>query len=263
VRPPGQQVQLGFPRPSRLIIAIMAANVIAYVLELVLLRANVSWVGDLFLTPASVFERGYVWQVISYWWLHDPRTPTHLVFNMLWLYWLGPELERWWGTKRFVWAYFVFALGGAIFTLLVGLLSRTEVLAPLLGGFWLKPHVGASGAVMGVTVAWGITFADKTINLLFLGQMKGRTLMWLLIAFELLVALSFQDVSSTSHFGGMIAAAILCKGLWRPARWREMFKRYELEARRRRIENELRVIEGGGGAPPPPKNGKPKKSDLN
>lgn len=255
----GPQVQVGWPRPGKAVIGLLAANFVFYVIELILLRANVAFIQDLTLSPSGVFDHGRVWQPLTYIWLHDFERPTHLVFNLLWLWMFGSPLEQWWGSRRLLWAYFVFGLAGGALTLLVGLLTRTEAFGPLLGAFWTKQHMGASGAVMGLTVAWGIVHADRTMNFLFLGEMKGRTFLWIIIAFELLVALSFDPVSSTSHFGGMIAAFIMCKGLWRPERIKESFRRFQLQRQRRKIESELRVIQGGKDAPkktPPPKNGK-------
>lgn len=254
----GAFTQAAFPRPGKAVIGLLAANVICYVLELILLRANVGFVSDLFLSCSDVLERGMIWQTFTYWWLHKPDAPMHLLFNMLWLWMFGSSLEKFWGAKRFLGAYAIFGFGGAALTLLIGLLSRTDAFGPLLGSFWVKPHLGASGAVMGVTVAWGLIFANQTITLLFLGQMKGKTLLWIMIAFELLTALSFDTVSSTSHFGGMAAGFILCKGLWRPAAYKELFRKLELKRQRRKIESELRVIEGGKSddAPKPPKNKK-------
>jgi membrane associated rhomboid family serine protease len=129
--------------------------------------------------------------------------------------------------------------------LIVGLLSKTSVIGPLLPHFWNGPHFGASGAVIGMTVAWGITFANEEMFMLFLGRMKGKTLVLIVLAIELLVALSYEPTSSTSHFGGMIAAFVLCRGLWRPSKWRDMARRAELERKKRKIEAELRVIQGG------------------
>jgi membrane associated rhomboid family serine protease len=250
MRPASGGAQMSFPRPGKAVIVLLAVNVLAYVLELVLLRANVTFIEDLFLTPADVFERGYVWQTVTYWWLHRPDSPGHLLMNMLWLWMFGSQLEKWWGAKRFLIGYAVFAFGGSVLTLLIGLLSRTDLFAPIMGGFWTKAHLGASGAVMGVTIAWGLTFANQKMNFLFLGEMKGKTFLMIIVAIELLMALSFDPVSSTSHFGGMIAAWILCRGMWKPSKWSELFKRMGLERRRRKVESELRVIDGGKSTPP-------------
>jgi membrane associated rhomboid family serine protease len=243
-------MQVGWPKPGRAVIVLMALNVVAYVIELVLIRANEgTLVYKLALNPSDVLERGHVWQLFTYMWLHKPDATMHLLFNMLMLWMFGSPLEKWWGPKRFTIAYLVFGLGGAAFTLLVALVSRTDVMSPLIGSFWSSQHLGASGAIMGITIAWGLTFANQTINLLFLGEMKGKTFLWIIIAMELLVALSLEPVSSTAHFGGMIAAWVLVRGMWRPSKWKEMFRRADLERQRKKIVSELSVLDGGKNMP--------------
>lgn len=252
--------QASWPRPGKVLIGLLVANLVAYVIQLVLLRAGFGqFIGELVLVPGAVFDEGKVWQVVTYWWLHDPTNPFHLLGNMFWLYLFGAPLEKWWGPKRFLGAYCIFGLGGAALTLLLALASDTALLQPIMGGFWLKPHLGASGAVMGCTVAWGVLFWDQRMNFLFLGEMTGKTFVLISIGIELLTALSYSPVSSSSHFGGMAAAFVLCKGLWRPARVKELFRTLALKRQRRKIEAELRVIEGGKGDPDRPK----KKSDWN
>lgn len=255
MRPAGSGVQVSWPRPGRALIVLIALNVVAYVTELVLIRSNQgSLVNELALSPSDVLERGHVWQLFTYMWLHKPDATSHLLFNMLFLWMFGSAMEKAWGPKRFVIGYLIFGVGGGIFTLLIALAARTDLLAPLIGGFWSSLHLGASGATMGMTIAWGLMHANQSVNFLFLGEMKGKTFIWIIVALQLLVALSLEPVSSAVHFGGMISAWIVCRGMWRPSRWRELFKRFELERRRKKIENELRVIDGAKNAPKNPRD---------
>ena len=248
--PQAMQRPLG-SRPGKMIVALLGLNVVAWVLEVVFIRLGFDVIRTFGLSPASVFEEGLVWQPLTHMLLHHPGAPTHLLFNMLFLWLFGTPLEAWWGGRRLLVAYVVCGLGGAILTLSVGLLSRLDWLAPALASFWAVPHVGASGAIMGLTVSWGMAFANQRMNFLLLGEMTGKTFVLIIILFELLVLISLeQGTSSTSHFGGMAAAVILTKGLWRPSRWAELVGQRRLQARKRRIEKELRVIEGGKGKTP-------------
>lgn len=251
MRPTGASSQFAWPRPGKAIISLLVINLVVYVVELILLRAGArSFVQSLMLTPSAVFEGFELWQPFTYMLLHSPTSPTHLLFNMLWLYFFATPLEGWWGARRLLTAYVICGLSGAALTLLVALASRSPGLSGLLAGFWGRPHVGASGAVMGLVIAWGVVHADRTMNFFLLGAMKARTFVLIIIAFELLVALSLDSTSSTSHFGGMIGAYILCKGLWRPSRWAEIVHRTRLERRKKAIERDLRIIEGGKGKDP-------------
>lgn len=245
------------PRPTKGVIGIMASLVIMYVIQMVALRSGGSFIRNLlFLSPQDVYLKGYVWQMLTYGWFHSPGGPGHLLGNMLWLWLFGTQMESWWGQTRFLRAYFIFvALGGAL-TVLVGLFCETGLLEPLLPGFPETVHIGASGGTLGMTVAWGLTHADRDLNFFLLGRMKGKTFVLLIIAIQLLTALSFSGTSVTAHFGGILGAFVLCRGWWRPSKWQESWRTFRrknnLKRRKASIERELRILEGSGKKDPPP-----------
>ena len=70
--------------------------------------------------PADVIERRWLWQPVTYMFMH--AGPAHILFNMLGVWMFGVELERLWGTKFFVRYYAVTGIGAAITTILVSLL---------------------------------------------------------------------------------------------------------------------------------------------
>jgi len=236
-------------------LGLMAALLGIYVAQLILLRTPAgSLIEQLYLSPYAVFREGKLWQPFTYIWLHSPSDPFHLLFNGLILFWFAPALERIWGTRPFLRAYGIFAAGGAAATLLWGLGAYWGLYLPSAA---MSVHIGASGAIMGVAIAWGLVHANQPINLLFIGQTRGIAIVWIFVGIEVLRALSFaQGVSITSHVGGMTAAFVLCRGLWKPSRWLAMMKRGNLKRKKRSIEHELRVISGGGRPRDPndPKN---------
>jgi membrane associated rhomboid family serine protease len=235
-----------WPRPGRVTLTLAGLLLGAYVLELVLLRAGVDVIDALALVPAKV-AAGQVWRVLSYTLLHAPNGVGHLLFNLLTLVMFGGQLERAWGPRRLLLGYGVAALGGGLLTLVVGLAGGA--IGGALGSLALQPHIGASGATTGLTLAWGLVHADREVMLAFLPPMRGRTFVIGMIVIELLVALSYDAVSSTSHLGGMAAAALFTTGAWRPSVARAMARRRALQRQRRALELELRVIEGGRGKP--------------
>lgn len=236
--------QFNFPRPGKALLGLMIVLVVCYVAELVGLRARLP-VEVLWLSPEAVFERGAVWQLVTYVFQHSPTAPSHLFMNLLWLYFFGARMEHLWGPKRFLVLALVFGVAGGILTLLVGLASTWGPVGALLPGFWLKPHLGVSGAAMGVVIAYGLTYSKEEIQLLLLGAISGRTLVIGVVIIELISALSQDQVSSTAHFGGMIAAFLYVRGF-------SGLRRARLETKRKRLEHELQVIQGGK-APPPTK----------
>lgn len=236
-------------------LGILSALLAIYIAQLVLLRTPLApFVDALYLTPYEVFREGKLWQPFTYIWLHAPSEPFHLLFNGLVLFWFGPDLERIWGPRRFLKAYLTFAAGGAAATLLWGAGAYFGAYAPNEA---FAPHIGASGAIMGAAIAWGLVHANQPIHLLFIGQTRGIAIVWIFVGIEALRALSFQSgLSISSHVGGMLAAFVLVRGWWRPGRWLGLVRRGNLRRKKRSIENELRVISGGGRPrdPKDPKN---------
>jgi membrane associated rhomboid family serine protease len=239
------RARLVIDRPGGTVIALMLINLVAYVAELLLLRTGFgSVVGLMSMTPASV-AAGMVWQPFTSLLLHAPEDPFHLIFNMLFLWWFGGPLERWWGGRKLAWTYGLSGLGGNALVFLLG--GVGHLLSPEGGlgtSLWTGSHLGASGCVMGVTMAWGAMVWDQRLNMFLLGPMRGRTFVLILVGIELLRALSFSPVSSASHFGGMGIGWIIGRG-WASLEeldlaWRQLKSRL-----RPRKKGRFSVIDGG------------------
>ncbi len=249
-----RQVQYRFewPRLGPALKAIIIANVAVYVLQLII-RAIGGPESLGHLTPALVFEKGYVWQPFTYWWMHSPLRPGHIIMNMLLLYFFGARMESRWGPRRFVRGYVAFGLAGAALVLITSLLGLLILSEPTAGAWWRSSHVGASGAVMGIIVAFGLTYPDEEVSLFFLLRIKAKYLVLLLVGLDLVSVVLDSPVSVASHLGGMIMAVVLVWGLWRPSRARDLvtrsWRRFKLRRRMRDIEHQLRVLEGGKKPP--------------
>ena len=111
--------------------------------------------GDLFhwfgLVPQAVVEVFAVWQLVTYMFLHDPRGFGHILFNMLTLWMFGKDLEATWGTRRFLKFYFVCGVGAGI----------CVVIGNSLFGTMATRTIGASGAIFGLLLAFGMLFPDR------------------------------------------------------------------------------------------------------
>lgn len=240
----------GGQRPGKAVKALLIANVAFHVLHLVVARASPGLFDPLALSAADFFGRFFVWQPFTYLFLHSTSSVGHLVMNMLWLWLFGPTMETMWGTRRFLRGYFIFGLSGAALILLVGALSLLEPLGGVLQGAYAVQHIGASGAVLGMVVAWGLAHAQQTVSLFLLGQVKGMTVVWLVVGLEFLTLLSTGgQTSSAAHFGGILGAFILCRGLWRPSNWKGLMKTSRLKLKKKALERELRVLQGGASQP--------------
>lgn len=144
------------------------------------------------------------WQVVTYAFLHGGIG--HLFFNMLGLWMFGAELERVWGTKRFIQFYTASVLAAAAAQLLV---------TALLGSVY--PTVGASGGLFGLLLAFGMMFPNRTIMPLFPPiPMKAKVFVALYGGLELLLGVfgSSSGVAHFAHLGGMLGGFLMFR-YWR------------------------------------------------
>ncbi len=137
-----------------------------------------------------------LWQPLTYMFMH--ANFTHLFFNMFALWMFGNTMENFWGTKRFLIYYLACGLGAGLLTML----------------FPGSLTVGASGAVYGLLLAFGMTFPNEYIYLYFLMPIKAK---WFVIgyaALELIQGLfySYDGVAHFAHLGGMLVGLLLI--LW-------------------------------------------------
>ncbi len=137
------------------------------------------------------------WQLVTYMFLHGGFW--HLFFNMLALWMFGMELENTWGSRKFLIFYVVCGLGAGISNLLV---------APLVGQ--LAPTIGASGAVFGVLVAFGMLFPDRPIYLYFLLPIKAKFFIAIYIGIELFYGATGtgEGVAHFAHLGGALVGFV-------------------------------------------------------
>jgi membrane associated rhomboid family serine protease len=182
--------------------ALIWVNVGMFVVPLLL--PEMSWY--LALVPAAVIERLYIWQPVTYMFLH--AGVFHILFNMLMLWMFGTDLERTWGSRFFVQYYFVTGIGAAAATILVSLVP-----SGLSDVLYLTPTVGASGAIYGVLVAYGLSFPDRPIYLYLLFPIPARVFVLIMGAIELLSSISggHSNIAYSAHLGGLVVGYLYLK----------------------------------------------------
>ena len=141
------------------------------------------------------------WQVVSYAFLHGNFM--HLFFNMLGLWMFGAELERLWGNKRYLQFYFASLLTAA----------ATQLLFAALSGA-VYPTVGASGALFGLLLAFGMMFPNRVIMPLFPPiPMKAKFFVALFGGLEVIFAYfnTNDGVAHLAHLGGMLGGFLMIR----------------------------------------------------
>ncbi len=188
------------------IFVLLVANGIIFALQQIYPRSLIINFG---LWPASVPGSPFMpWQLITYSFLHGNLT--HILFNMFGLWMFGRELERMMGQKRFLTYYFTCVVGAGIVQLIV---------AGSQGAIY--PTIGASGGVFGILLAYGLTFPNRMVMLLFPPiPMKAKyfVLFYGLLELYLGVSGGAPGVANFAHLGGMVFGFLLLRYWSKPRR---------------------------------------------
>lgn len=162
------------------------------------------------------------WQFVTHMFMHGSFA--HIFFNMWSLIVFGPVLERMWGSKKFLLFYFVCGLGAAACHELVLYLQIQNLLAEGTQAAQMQaarilatPTVGASGAIYGLLLGFGMLYPNLTLTLVFPPiSLKAKWFVIIFAAIELVTGiLGTQDgVAHFAHLGGMLFGLILIL-LWR------------------------------------------------
>lgn len=186
-----------------------------------------------------------IWQPISYMFMHGGFT--HILFNMFALYMFGSVLENRWGPKKFLNFYLITGLGALALQLLVqsievynitgsivnhgavtidlaegmagtNLTGLTREQSQTLLGIYIGPMVGASGAIFGLLVAFGMLYPNVEMYIMFIPvAIKAKYIMPVYIVIELFLGVAkFQgdSVAHYAHLGGALLGFILVK-IWK------------------------------------------------
>ncbi|MET0215025.1 MAG: rhomboid family intramembrane serine protease [Vicinamibacterales bacterium] len=216
--------------------AIIAANVaLFFITELVPGgRVLQSWLG---LVPSATITQLRIWQPATYMFLHAGLF--HLLFNMLALWMFGTELERIWGRRYFLKFYFVCGIGAALLTVLFALLPFTfsRVLYDSI-------VIGASGAIYGLLLAYGLYFPDRPILMFMLFPIPAKYFVMIIGAIAFYSSLGVTGgVASATHLGGLVVAYLYLKGA-RVDPLAELKYRY-LKWKINRVRRKFDVYSGG------------------
>ena len=150
-------------------------------------------------TPAPQFQ---FWQLISYSFLHGSLM--HLLLNMYALWLFGSRMENVWGSRAFAFYYFVSVIGAALVQLVVATQGAAE------GGIY--PTIGASGGVFGVLLAFGLTFPEERLMLIFPPVvLRAKWFVLIYGAIELWAGVTgtAAGVAHFAHLGGMLFGFLL------------------------------------------------------
>lgn len=231
---------------------IIIINVLVWLAQVILIRRGID-LSNYFGLYYFESEGFRIWQPITYMFLHDPNSFMHVFSNMFAVFMFGRTLEQIWGPKRFLGFYFITGLGAAITQMLVVYfrvqavkygLSAEAVSEVYAHGYQLLQQnmnftdiaqgnlnllmntvtIGASGAVFGILLAFGMLFPNAELFIIpFPFPIKAK---WFVLgygAIELFFGISNfsgDNVAHFAHLGGMIF------GIFAILYWKKKDRRY-------------------------------------
>lgn len=171
---------------------LIIANFIAFTIQIIL---RDRFEGIFGLVPYMLFK-GHVYQLITYMFLHGDFF--HIIMNMYALWLFGSELEYYWGTKEFYKYYFITGIGAGVIYALFNYKSHI-------------PVIGASGAVFGILLAFGLLFPERELFIIFPIpiRLKSKTFVFIIGGLEILYLMGgSRGIAHLAHLGGILIGFI-------------------------------------------------------
>jgi membrane associated rhomboid family serine protease len=238
---PGQ-VSFQFPRPGPVLKAVLIALVAFGVLGALLVNWGPSWGRAAFL--ALVFEPDRVahlelWRFLTSGLLSSPQMSAGpLIFTLIGLYFLSPDLERRWGSRRFAGFLAASVVLGNLMAFAVGRLAFLS--NPI---FHPEHMFGATAAIAAIAIAWCRENAENEVRLMFFLPVKGKHLFWITVVYFVAeVIWGAQPTEGViAPFGGILAGMTLGGAAGSPSMVRRTYLKLKLALLRRRTGHMYRA----------------------
>lgn len=189
---------------------LLIVNVVIYVLQ----EVSGGFVTQYFSLYDIRSEHFMAHQILTYMFLHGGGY--HLFFNMLWLFFMGPMLERFLGDKKLFILYIAAGVGGGVLQLATNyVINPQEIIYQ--GGFSVFdiPTLGASGAIAGIMIAVALLFPNTELLIYMMFPVKMKYFAMFYVASELYSAVQNANdgVAHWAHLGGILFGFVLIK-IW-------------------------------------------------
>lgn len=211
------------PSEQPMTVRLIIITCICFVIQLVFAREQ--FVEPYFsLVPEYVLNYGFLWQFVTYAFLHSINEPFHIIFNMVVLWSLGQAVEQSIGRREFLWFYLISAIfaGACQVGLSLALNQNMFIL-------------GASGAVLAVVARFAIQNPYRTLMIWGVFPVQAR---WLLLGivlidlFPLIASISdgrmMGNIANAAHLGGVLFGVLHFKQRWNLSQMIARLTRFQL-----------------------------------
>ena len=179
-------------RNDNLVFIIIGLNILVYLAEIFL--RNLPVIPLLSMNPALVIRGPWIWQFVTYMFVHDPRSVSHILLNMFALFIFGREVERHMGSREFLLYYLLTGILAGFFSFLVYLLT----------GFYWVNLMGASGAIFAVQLAFAVLFPGSVIYIWGILPLKAPVMVLGFTALEVIMMVTGLggNAAHATHLAG-------------------------------------------------------------
>ena len=171
---------------------LIGLNLLVYLAEQFL--KNTPIIIYLSMIPLAVIREGWIWQFVTYMFVHDPRSISHLLFNMFALFIFGRQVEYHMGSREFL-----------LYYLLTGILAGLfSFLAYLFTGYLWITLMGASGAIFAVQLAFAALFPSSIIYIWGILPLRAPVMVLGFTALEIILMFTGLggNVAHITHLAG-------------------------------------------------------------
>ncbi|MDR2618540.1 MAG: rhomboid family intramembrane serine protease [Treponema sp.] len=181
-----------FPyRQYNAVLVLIGINILVYLGELFLRRLDLTFYLSMIPIAAA---RGWIWQFATYMFVHDPRSLSHILFNMLALFIFGSRVEARIGSLEFLLYYFLTGILAGVFSFLVYWFSGSPTVFLM----------GASGAIFAVQLAYAVLFPEAVLFLWGILPLKAPVMVlgFTVVEIVLMVTGLAGNVAHFTHLAG-------------------------------------------------------------
>ncbi len=193
-----RRMRMGPGTTTPMVRMLLIINAAVFFVQLMAMAANFPFSRYFSLIPVRVVRFGFIWQLVTYQFLHGGIF--HLLINMFVLWMFGVELENRWGAAGFLRFY-----------LICGIVAG---MAMVVFNYGTVPVVGASGAVLGLLGAYAVYWPERMVYVWGIFPLKVKQFVFIIGAISLLAGISEGrggGIAHMAHLGGVLMGLIYCK----------------------------------------------------
>ena len=195
----GPPMRMGFPKVTAVVKRLLIINIVVFLTAIIIRPLGVLIYDWFQLDPTTLARALQLWRLVTYQFLHGGIW--HIFFNMIGLYFLGPTLERHWGSRKFLVFYLSCGAAGGVFYLLLVAVGFLPAMA----------MVGASGAILGMLAACAILFPHIKLfifPLFFPISIRTAAIIFSAMYLFFVLTRSANAGGHAAHLAGMATGAI-------------------------------------------------------